>query len=138
MELRGCGPGCIVLALGLVLSCCLLPYTVSSIYSIVGAVLQVEGIPNWLWGDLLGTITDPNGVLYMMFAEGPICCVGTLALLTLITGLVMLIASTGRRDEEFAEEEYEDYAPDQTYEAVEAYEEYEDYQDPDQTITYQM
>ena len=141
MDRRGCGPGCIVLALGLILSCCLLPYTVSSIYSIVGAVLQVEGIPNWLWGDLIAEVSDPNGALYMLLAEGPICCVGTLALLTIITGLVMLIASTGRQEDEYDEEDYQEYVPDLAYETDESYEEYEgqeDYQDPDQTITYQM
>ena len=133
MERRGCGPGCIVLALGLVLSCCLLPYTVSSIYSIVGAVLQVEGIPNWLWGDLIAQLSEPNGALYMLLAEGPICCVGTLALLTIITGLVMLIAGTGRQEDEYAEEEYQEYVPDPAYETAydtdEAYQEYEEQKD---------
>jgi hypothetical protein len=109
MERRGCSLGCIVALLGLALSCCLLPYLVSSIYSIVSAVLQVPGTPNWLWGDVLSTTIDPNGPLYMFLAEGPICCVGALGLLTVVLGIVMMIGSSP------AEPEYNEAGQDYDY-----------------------
>ncbi len=99
MERRGCGLGCIVALLGLALSCCLLPYLVSSIYSIVSAILQVPGAPQWLWGDWLSTAIDVNSPLYMFLAEGPICCVGTFGLLIVILGIVMIISGTSRAGE---------------------------------------
>ena len=110
MQRRGCGLGCIIAWLGLTLSCCLLPYLVSSIYSIVTALLQMPGV-NWLWGDWLSTVVDPKGDVYMILAEGPICCVGTLALLIVILGLVMIISNAGQAEETLTEEEgYEPYA----------------------------
>jgi hypothetical protein len=99
VERRGCGLGCIIATLGLVLSCCLLPYLTSSMYSIITSVLQVPGAPGWLWGDLLNEMVESGSALYMLFAEGPICCVGSLALLIVIFGLVMLITSLRARSE---------------------------------------
>lgn len=95
MERRGCGMGCVITLLGLVLSCCLLPYFVSSVYSVVSAVLQVEGAPNWLWGDWLSSVVGADSALYMLLAEGPICCVGMLGLFVVVLGAVMLIGGVG-------------------------------------------
>jgi hypothetical protein len=108
VERRGCGLGCIIAALGLVLGCCLLPYLMSSMYSITTSVLQVPGAPGWLWGDLLNEVVESGSAGYMLFAEGPICCVGSLALLIVVFGIVMLVTSLGRRDEE-PDEIYEPY-----------------------------
>ena len=110
VERRGCGLGCIIASLGLVLGCCLLPYLMSSMYSIITAVLQVPGAPGWLWGDLLNEMVESGSAPYMLLAEGPICCVGSLALLIVIFGIVMLITSLGRRDDESLET-YEAYEP---------------------------
>jgi hypothetical protein len=114
MKQRGCGLGCIITGLGLLLSLCLLPYLLSSIYSLVTALLQVPGAPDWLWGDWLSTVVGTNNTAYMVLAEGPICCVGTLALLIIILGVVMMISRLGSRDEEYDEQEYD----------VEEYEQY--------------
>ena len=100
VERRGCGLGCIIATLGLVLGCCLLPYLVSSVYSLITSVLQIPGTPGWLWGDLLNEMVESGSALYMLFAEGPICCVGSLALLIIIFGLLMLITSLRARGEE--------------------------------------
>ena len=119
MERRGCGLGCVIAWLGLALSCCLLPYLISSVYSIVTALLQVPSA-NWLWGDWLNTIIGDNGAAYMVLAEGPICCVGTIGLLIVILGLVLMISGTGQDEEVQEEEDYEYYyyepeAPDLDY-----------------------
>ena len=95
MERRGCGLGCVIAGLGLVLGCCLLPYLLSSIYSIITSLLQVPAAPNWLWGDWIGTVAGDSEALYMMLAEGPICCVGAIALLIVILGLVLAISGVG-------------------------------------------
>jgi hypothetical protein len=110
MKRRGCGMGLIVTLLGLALSCCLLPYLISSIYSIVSAALQVPGTPNWLWGDWISSLVDTGTPLYMFLAEGPICCVGTLGLLIVILGIVSMISGMGQgQDEHLTEyQEYED------------------------------
>jgi len=110
MEQRGCGLGCIIASLGLLLSCCLAPYLLSSIYSIVTAVLQVSAAPNWLWGDWLSTIFGESSGLYMIMAEGPICCVGGVGLLIVILGLMLMISGVGR-SEEYIETYDEDYVP---------------------------
>lgn len=99
MDRRGCSLGCIITALGLVLSCCLLPYLLSSIYAIVTALLDVEGAPAWLWGDWIHTLVGDSGPLYMILAEGPMCCVGALGLLVVILGLVLIISGTGSPEE---------------------------------------
>jgi hypothetical protein len=72
-----------------------LPYLISSIYSIITALLQVEAAPAWLWGDWINTLVGESDALYMLLAEGPICCVGSLSLLILILGLVLGISSMG-------------------------------------------
>jgi hypothetical protein len=105
MERRGCSLGCIITVLGLVLSCCLLPYLLSSIYAIVTALLNVEGVPNWLWGDWIHSLVGDSPSLYMILAEGPICCVGALGLLTIILGLVMTIGGSGAPDKPLAPQE---------------------------------
>ncbi len=110
MERRGCGLGCVVAGLGLMLSCCLLPYLVSSVYSIVSSLLQVPSASNWLWGDWLNTAVGSSEAAYVILAEGPICCVGTIALLIVILGVVLLITNSGPRyayDDQ--EDEYELY-----------------------------
>jgi hypothetical protein len=102
MERRGCSLGCIITALGLLLSLCLLPYLLSSIYAIVTALLNVEGVPNWLWGDWIHSLVGDDPSLYMILSEGPICCVGTLGLLVIILGLVLTISGSGVPDEPYA------------------------------------
>ena len=92
MERRGWGLGCVIAWLGLILGCCLLPYLVSSVYSIVTALLQVPSAAEWLWGDWLSTVVEVDSPVYMALAEGPICCVGTIALLILVLGLVLMIS----------------------------------------------
>jgi hypothetical protein len=109
MERRGCGLGCVIAGLGLILACCLLPYLLSSIYSIITALLQVPAAPNWLWGDWIGTIAGDSKALYMMLAEGPICCVGTIALLIVILGLVLMISGIGGGGQPEAQDLYESY-----------------------------
>jgi hypothetical protein len=108
MERRGCGLGCIITGLGLLLSLCLLPYLVSSVYSVVSALLQVPAAPNWLWGDWLNSVAGESDALYMLLAEGPICCVGTIGLLIIILGLVIAISGSGPAEVE-VEEEYISY-----------------------------
>lgn len=105
MEGRSCSLGCIIILLGLLLSCCLLPYLASSVYSVSSAVLQTPGAPNWLWGDWLSTLVDVDGDLYMILAEGPICCAGAIGLLIVIMGLMLAISGMGRA-EEFETEAY--------------------------------
>ncbi len=102
MERRGCGLGCVIAGLGLILGCCLLPYLLSSIYSIITALLQVQAAPNWLWGDWIGTIAGDSEALYMMLAEGPICCVGTMALLIVILGWCWSSAASAGADQPMA------------------------------------
>ena len=117
MERRGCGMGCIVALLGLALSCCLLPYFVSSVYSVVSAVLQVEGTPNWLWGDWLSSVVGADSALYMLLAEGPICCVGVLGLFVLVLGAMMIIGGAGPTEPEWDDGEYfdDEYHDDDEY-----------------------
>jgi hypothetical protein len=102
----------------LLLSFCLLPYLLSSIYSLVTALLQVPGGADWLWGDWLSTVVPPDGTLYMLLAEGPVCCVGALGLLIVILGTVLMIGGSGEAPAEEVEEgfltegyEYDEYDP---------------------------
>ena len=116
MERRGCGLGFIVATLGLLLSCCLFPHLVSSIYAVISTLLQEPTAATWLWGDWLSTlplVKESQG-LYMILAEGPICCAGSLALLVALLGLVALIASLGRGRETYYEE-YGEYPGDDEY-----------------------
>lgn len=107
MERRGCSLGCIIVGLGALLTCCLSPYLVSSVYSIITALLQVPSPPDWLWGDWLNTVVGESDALYMLMAEGPICCVGSIGLLIIILGLVMMISGIGKSQEEYYEDEYQ-------------------------------
>jgi hypothetical protein len=116
MERRGCGLGCIILGLGLMLTLCLMPYLISSVYSLVAAILQVPVPANWLWGDWLNTAIGEYELLYMLLAEGPMCCVGTIGLLIVILGLVLMIIGIGQGGEEHAQEEYaQEYASPEEY-----------------------
>lgn len=115
MERRGCSLGCIIAGLGLLLSVCLMPYLVSSMYALASALLQVPAVPNWLWGDWLNTVVGDSEVLYLLMAEGPMCCVGAIGLLIVILGLVLMIYGLGQR-EEVGPEEYdseEAYVPEE-------------------------
>mgnify|MGYP001819239625 FL=1 len=116
MERRGCGLGCMIAGLGLVLGCCLLPYLLSSIYSIITSLLQVPAAPNWLWGDWIGTITGDSEALYMMLAEGPICCVGAMALLIVVLGLVLVISGIGGGEPTEGQDLFDAYVETGTYE----------------------
>ena len=118
MERRGCSLGCIIAALGLILSCCLLPYLLSSIYAIVTALLNVEGVPDWLWGDWIHSLVGDSPSLYMILAEGPICCVGTLGLLIIVLGLVLAISGSGGPEEPLV-------TPDEWYGEGEGQDQYE-------------
>jgi hypothetical protein len=100
MQRQSWSLGCILLGLGALLSCCLLPYLVSSLYSIVTALLQVPGTPQWLWGTWIHALVGgESDVLYMLLAEGPICCVGVIGLLIVILGLVLALSGPGRSEE---------------------------------------
>jgi hypothetical protein len=77
------------------LTLCLLPYLISSIYSIVTALLEMEGVPDWLWGDWIYGLVGDSGATYMILAEGPICCVGALGFLIVVMGLVISIGGVG-------------------------------------------
>jgi hypothetical protein len=69
-------------------------------------LIQASVPTDWLWGDWLNTVVGQNEILYMLLAEGPICCVGALALLVVILGLVLMISGVGQ-GEEYEPEEYE-------------------------------
>ncbi len=107
MERRGCGLGCVIACLGLAVSCCLLPYLTSSIYSIVNAIFQVPTAPKWLWGDWINTLVKGNHALYMLLSEGPICCVGALALLIVVLGVAVMIGSSRPEEQAFDDDQGE-------------------------------
>lgn len=111
MERRGCGVGCIVAWLGLALSCCVLPYLLSSIYSLASAVLEGSSAVPWLWGEWLGQLVEVGSTPYIALAEGPMICAGGLALLIVVLGVILMITGVGRRQEyyEYDEETYELY-----------------------------
>jgi hypothetical protein len=106
MERRGCGLGCIIAGLGLLLSACLMPYLISSMYALASSLLQVPAAPNWLWGDWLNSVVGESDFLYMLMAEGPMCCVGAIGLLIVILGLVLMINGLGQSEEYESEEEW--------------------------------
>jgi hypothetical protein len=110
MERRGCGLGCIIAGLGLLLSLCIAPYLISSIYAVASTLIQASVPSDWLWGDWLDTVVGGNDVLYMLLAEGPICCVGTLGLLVVILGVVLMISRVGQEEAyELEEQEFEEW-----------------------------
>lgn len=96
MERRGISLGIVIAGLGLALSCCLLPYLISSAYSVASVVLQVPDASKWLWGDWLSTVLDPTTGLYRLVVESPVCCVGVLGLLTTVVGVVWLVSGRDR------------------------------------------
>lgn len=105
MERRGYGLGVSIAALGLLLSCCLLPHLISGVYSMATSLYQMEPASKWLWGDWLSSIVSTSDPLYMFLAEGPICGAGLVGLLIIVVGVVLAIDSTGEDDQSEAEEE---------------------------------
>lgn len=105
MERRGCGLGVTIAGLGLLLSCSLLPYLISSVYSIAVSLFQVPVAAKWLWGDWLNTALGANDPLYMLLAEGPICFAGILGLLILVVGVLLATGGLDEDDESDPEEE---------------------------------
>jgi hypothetical protein len=99
MERRGCGLGVSIAGLGLILSCFLLPYLISSAYAIVADLFQMEAVPNWLWGDWLNTAMGADHPLYMIVAEGPICCAGLVGVMILMVGVVLAFGGMDDDDE---------------------------------------
>ena len=99
MERRGFGLGVSIAGLGLILSCFLLPYLISSAYAIVADLLQMEAAPKWLWGDWLNTVMGANNPLYMFVAEGPICCAGIVGFMILMVGVLLAIGGMDDDDE---------------------------------------
>jgi hypothetical protein len=113
-QRRNGGLGCVVAGLGLILMCCLLPYLISSIYSIIGTLLQTPGGFPWLWGEWMNRLAGESNLLYVVLTEGPICCVGTIALLVLILGVVLILGGSGRQQTDQIEEE--EVSPDEPVE----------------------
>lgn len=110
MQRQNWSLGCILLALGALISCFMLPYLVSSVYSIVTTLLQVSGNPEWLWGMWIRTLVgDESDVLYMLLAEGPICCVGAIGLFILIMGLILALSGPMRSEEVGVEDKFGPY-----------------------------
>lgn len=86
--------GCVIGGLGLVLLCCLLPYLVSSVYSLLGTMLGISAVPTWLWGEWVNQLAGRSDFLYMLLAEGPMCGVGIVALLFVVLGVVLALGRT--------------------------------------------
>jgi hypothetical protein len=99
MERRTNSLGCIVAGLGVVLAACLLPYLISSVYSVASTLLQHPTATRWLWGDWLSTFADPRGDVYRLLVELPICCVGAVGLLVIVLGVALMLG-VGEPDEE--------------------------------------
>ena len=99
MERRGCGLGVSIAGLGLILSICLLPYLISSAYSMAADLFQMQAAPQWLWGDWLNTAIGADHPLYMFVAEGPICCAGVMGLMIIMVGIVLAIGGMDEDDE---------------------------------------
>jgi hypothetical protein len=100
MERRGCGLGVSIAGLGLVLSCFLLPYLISSAYALAAVLLQMQAAPKWLWGDWLNSVIGAEHPLYMFVAEGPICCAGIVGVMILAVGIVLAIGGLDEDDED--------------------------------------
>lgn len=111
MERGGRGTGCVIAGLGLLLSGFILPYLISSIYSVVSYLLQMPTASARLWRGWLRTVVEVDNPLYLILAEGPICCTGIVALLIVVLGALMMINSLGGRESEYEEEEYEPFEP---------------------------
>ncbi len=94
-ERRGVNLGCVVAGLGLLLSCCLLPYLISSVYSVVGALVNGAETPAWLWGELANRLAGESNLLYILLTETPVCCTGAAGLLIIILGVVLLLGGVG-------------------------------------------
>ncbi len=134
MKRRGCGLGCIVTLLGVALTVCLLPHLISSIYALVSSLTDTEVATQWLWGDWISTLTvvQESRALYMVLAEGPVCCAGILALLIVILGAVAVIAGVGGSVDEDAIEELLEEGLENDDDEYEDHDEYEDYGDYDE------
>lgn len=104
MERRGCGLGVSIAGLGLILSCCLLPYVISSAYAMAAALFQIQAAPKWLWGDWLNTSLGASDPLYMFLAEGPICFAGIVGLLIVVVGIILAVGGMEEAGEDYAEE----------------------------------
>jgi hypothetical protein len=105
MERRTTNLGCIVAGLGGVLAACLLPYLISSVYSVAGTLLQQSTATRWLWGDWLSTFVDPRGDVYRLLVELPICCVGAVGLLVIVLGVALMLGVGEPDEEDFLPEE---------------------------------
>jgi hypothetical protein len=49
---------------------------------------------------------DVDSDLYMLLAEGPICCAGAIGILIVIMGFILAITGAGRAEEFETEQEY--------------------------------
>jgi hypothetical protein len=99
--------GWVVAGLGLLLCCCLVPYLISSVYSVSSTLLQMPAATRWLWGDWLSTVIDPSGAMYRLMVEAPICCGGAVGLLLAVFGIVWVVNGVEGEEQEAAEETYE-------------------------------
>jgi hypothetical protein len=106
MERRTNNLGCIVAGLGVVLAACLLPYLISSVYSVASTLLQQSTATGWLWGDWLSTFVDPRGDVYRLLVELPICCVGAVGLLLIVLGVALMLGVGEPDEEDLPPEEY--------------------------------
>lgn len=107
MNRRRGSLGWIVAGLGLLLCCCLVPYLISSVYSVASTLLQVPAATKWLWGDWLSTVINPNDPMYRLVVEAPICCGGAMGLLLAVLGIVWIANGGASEGQDLAEETYE-------------------------------
>jgi hypothetical protein len=98
----------VVAGLGLLIALFLLPYLVSSVFSIVTTVLQTTTASTWLWGDWLNSFIGQDHPAYMFLAEGPICCSGIITLVLVVLGAVVMASGLGNDEDEY----YDDYDED--------------------------
>jgi len=78
-------------------------------------VLNVSGAPTWLWGTWVNQWAGQSDFLYMVLTEGPVCAVGTIALLLVILGVVLAIGNGGQQPLEYAVEDEEPVEEPYTY-----------------------
>jgi hypothetical protein len=107
MNRRRGSLGWIVAGLGLLLCICLLPYLISSVYSVASTLFHVDAATQWLWGDWLSTVIDPGGAAYRLVVEAPVCCGGAVGLLITVLGIVWLMGGRGDEDSRPEEEPFE-------------------------------